>query len=151
MGVGGVLYKMSKIFPPPVQQRMTDSQGSTSLSWIEFFNTLFTGDTGTSWIPEFTGLTETGGDADITGVYYKLSQNLTYFTIKIEPVTSTTAVTGTTYCNFPLNINSDGVCAVTFDNIAGVGAVKASNGRLYPVGWTAVTTPVTISGTIVAR
>ena len=133
---------------------MTDREGRlNAFSWLTFFNRIAAGDTGVAWTPTFVSLTETGTPT-ITGYYYKISQRLAYFRVKVTPATDTSAVAGTTYIsNFPLVINQDGQCSASA-GVAGsleVGSVDADTGRIYVPAWTAVTVPVTITGTIEAR
>lgn len=129
--------------------------------WLEFLNGLWVGDTGTpssgtgSWTPTFTGLTEVGGAATITGKVFKFSQQLAYFWARIVPVTNTSSTLGTTYINnLPLDVLSFGACIAVVENITGgsaSGIVEPTNNRIYTPSWTTVTSPITISGTIEAR
>ena len=129
--------------------------------WLEFLNGLWVGDTGTpatgsaSWTPTFTGLTEVGGAATITGKVFKFSQQIAYFWVRIVPVTNTSSTLGTTYVNnFPLNVISFGSCAAVVENItggAGLGIAEVTNNRIYTPTWAGVTSPITISGTVEAQ
>lgn len=145
---------MAKVTPPPLYNAIAEEgDGIATVPWSLFFNQLYVGDTGTPWTPTFTGLTEVGGSADITGTYYKISQALTYFSIVITPVTNTSSTAGSTYVNnFPLNITKDGACSAV-GGVLGLlpGMVQASTDRIYPPSWTTATVPVTISGIIEAR
>lgn len=144
---------MAKINPPPNNSEVIDESRMPTLPWAVFFNQLFTGDTGTSWTPVFTNLT-TSGTVNFTGNYYKLSQNLVYFSITVTPSGggSSTATAGTTYSNFPLNISRDGACLAVSGLLGGaVGMCEASTDRVYVPAWTSVTVPLTIVGIIEAR
>ena len=141
---------MAKLFPPPLQHPVVEEGGDATIPWTDWFNRLFVGDSGTAWTPTFTSLT-TVGTPTITGVYYKLSQNLVYFRVTITPATSTTGTAGVTYINnFPLDIKHDGGCQTVSGVSAADGACVASNDRIYPSGWGVTTVPVTICGTVEA-
>lgn len=143
---------MTKVAPPPLYNPVVDQGGVASLPWTLFFNQLFTGDTGTEWTPTFTSLT-TVGTPTITGRYYKLSQNLSYFTVRVVPETSTTATAGTTYIdNFPLDITGDGACLAVSGLVGGnAGMAEAATNRIYVPAWTAVTVPLTVVGLVEAK
>jgi hypothetical protein len=142
-----------RISSPPTYAPMADKSGIVSLPWLLFFNSLFTGDTGTEWTPSFVALTETG-TATLTGKYFRLGGKLVYFRAIVTPATDTSAVAGTTYIdNFPLAIDADGQCLAS-SAAAGsteAGAVVASSGRIYVPAWTLIATPVTITGLIEAH
>lgn len=118
-----------------------------------FFQSLYNGDTGTSWTPTFVSMTEVGGAATYTGKIYRIGQRLTYFTIIVTPVTNTTATAGTTYCdNFPLTLDANGTCLASSGVVGSTGGMcLASSNRIYVPGWAAITTPVTIAGIVEAR
>lgn len=142
---------MAKLSPPPIYELLADKDtGKATLPWILFFNGVFSGDTGTSWIPTITGLT-ISGTPSITGTYYQVGA-LVFFSIVIIPATSTTSVSGTTYCdNFPLTMASDTSCsAVTNAPSAALGMCDASTNRIYFPNWTAITSQITISGFVAA-
>lgn len=144
---------MSKISPPPIYEPIiADKDGTTALPWILFFNQIYEGDTGTVWTPTFTGLGSTGTPT-ITGTYYKLTQNLTYFSVVVTPATDTTATSGATYIdNFPLTLRRDGAClAVNTAPSGAIGVCVSANNRIYVPTWTSVTIPVTILGLVEAR
>lgn len=137
---------------PPSRHPLTDENGTLSMPWLLFFNQTFNGDSGTSWTPTFTGLTEVGGSATITGRYYKISNYLCYFNILVTPVTNTSAVASTTYVNnFPLTSSANGVCATVTSTLGGgLGIVQASSNRIYVPAWTTVTTPINVLGIVEA-
>lgn len=139
---------MTQIAPPPINDFLVDNEGKANLSWILFFNQLYEGDTGTSWTPTFTSLTEVGGSATITGRYYRVNRRLCFFWVKIVPVTNTSATAGTTYINnFPLTASNDGACWAVSGNLGdGPGHIVASNNRIYVPGWTTVTVPLYVVG-----
>lgn len=135
---------------PPKTETLIDDDKFTTLNWLAFFEDLAIGDTGTTWTPTFTGLTEVG-TATKTGIYWRLSNRLTYFRIVITPSTNTSAVAGTTYCdNFPLNIAQAGVTFSLSDSSAAVAGVTASPKRIYTGNWTTITNPVTLVGIVEA-
>lgn len=143
---------MSKNYgPPPIGDLVLDDAGKFRISWVTFLNGLFGGDPGTSFTPVFTSLT-ISGTPTITGRYFKLSQSLVYFWVKIVPATNTSSTAGTTYFDFPLDIITDGAChAVTGLLGSAAGMADASTNRIYVPAWTTVTVPLTITGTINAR
>ena len=141
---------MSSVLPPPTYDVLSDSKNKAQTSWLLFFNNLFIGDTGTVFTPSFTNLG--GSTTSVTGVHFRLSQRLRYFRIVVTPSGSTTSTAGSTYCTFPLDILVDGaVQAVGGALGVGVGIAQASTNRIYTPDWSAVTVPVTITGTIEAR
>ena len=131
---------------------IADETNVASLPWALFFNQSYVGDTGTTWTPTFNGLGSTGTPT-ISGVYYKLSQNLVFFRIRIVPSTDTTSTAGTTYCdNFPLTIFNDGACLSVGNNLGGSsGMAVAANNRIYTPAWSAVNYPVSVVGLVEAR
>ena len=138
---------MSKVPSPPTYNAVVQDDGIATNPWILFFNAIYTGDTGTSWNPTFTNLT-TVGIPTITGRYYKISQSLVLFKIKIIAGTNTSATSASTYCdNFPLTFRGDGICfAVTAGGGSTSGHVDSSNNRIYVPAWTTIATPLTIIG-----
>lgn len=141
------------MLPPPIQEVLTEEQsGNATLPWILFFNRSFTGDAGTAWTPTFTSLGTTGTPT-ITGRYYKLSQFLTVFWVRIVPGTDTTSTAGTTYINnFPEAMAFDGFCTAQSNGVgASTGHAVASNNRIYTPGWSALTNPVQIVGLLFTR
>lgn len=136
--------------PAPITQPVLDQGGLPTLPWTLFFNQSYEGDAGTEWTPTFQNLT---GGATITGRYYQLSQYITYFTVTVDPDTSTSATAGTTYIdNFPLGINGDGFC-ISVAGVAGgaIGVCDASTNRIYVPSWSGVSVPLTILGICEAR
>jgi len=134
---------------PPRTEELIDEDKFATLNWTAFFESLAAGDAGTTWTPTFTGLTEVG-TATITGTYYRLSAKLVFFKIVITPATSTSAVLGTTFCNnFPLTIR--GSNAVTTVSGFTASSAGADSTGIYAATWTAITTAVTLTGTIEAN
>lgn len=133
--------------PPPIYENLSDETGKPRLPWILFFNQIFNGDAGNTWTPNFVNLT-TVGTPTITGIYYRLTKYLVYFSVLITPGTSTSATSGTTYIdNFPLTFSRDGVVFAVSGGLGdGPGHVVASQGRIYPPGWSAVTVPLSLIG-----
>lgn len=131
---------------PPKSEPVVDNNKFATLNWLVFFDEVALGDLGTAWTPTFVGLTEVG-TATKTGIYYRISQRLTFFRIVITPGTNTSAVSGTTYCNnFPLNMISDGFSISCSGSTAGVAGSTYSDRRIYTSTWTNITTPITIVG-----
>lgn len=142
---------MSNITPPPSGTEIVDNSRKGILPWIQFFENQYLGDLGTTFTPVFTNLTEVGA-ATKSGVYFRLSQGLYYFAVTITPATSTSSTAGTTYFTFPLDITRDGAnLAVAGVGLAGGGINAASDNRIYPASWSAVTGAVTIVGLVEAR
>ena len=138
---------------PPIGDQLADPvTGLPNLSWILFFNSIFTGDPGQAWTPTFTSLTETGGSASITGKIFQISQSLVLFSARIVPVTDTSAVAGTTYINnFPLTAAGDGICFAVSGNLgSNSGMVSAADNKIYVPAWTTVTVPLSIIGIVEA-
>lgn len=132
---------------PPKTEEMIDENKYPTLNWGIFFEALASGDAGTTWTPNFVGLTETGGTATKTGIYYRLSDKLVFYRVVITPVTSTSAVNGTTYCdNFPLAMASDGFNVTCSGFTAATAGTTYSDKRIYTATWTAITTPIVIVG-----
>ena len=142
---------MAKIQPPPIQDPVIDEDGYLVPSWTLFFNQVYVGDTGTTWTPTFSGLGTTGTPT-ITGKYYKLSQSLVYFSVRIVPGTDTTSTASTTYIdNFPLRLRQDGACAAVGGTLGvGLGIALSGSNRIYTPAWSAVTVPVTVVGLVEA-
>lgn len=136
------------INPPPLNQNITDKKGATVPQWLLWYDSMWRGDAGTDWTPTFTGLTETGGSATITGRYFQISRYLVFFSVTVTPVTDTSATAGTTYIdNFPLNFTQNGVVFAVAGNLGdGPGMITASDNNIYVPTWTAVTNPVTVIG-----
>ena len=147
----GVL-KMSNVGPPPLTEPMLNENGFLTMRWALWFQNLYIGDTGTSWVPTFTSLGSTGTPT-FTGMIYRLSQQLNYFTATITPATNTSSVFGTTYIDdFPITIKANGVChaaSATLGYTSGI--IIASTNRIYTPTWTNVTVPVTVCGVIEAQ
>lgn len=145
---------MSTIKPPPLYDPVIEENGIASGTWTLFFNSIFTGDTGTDWTPEFVNLGSTGTPT-ITGRYYRISRNLVYFRIVVTPATDTSSVAGLTYVqNFPLQMRGDGACfslAPSSGTGGSIGVAAASSGRIFTPVWTSVTVPVIVVGMVEAQ
>lgn len=140
---------MTQVVLPPRTEPMIDDEKFATLNWTAFFEGIAAGDAGTTWTPTFTGLTEVG-TATKTGAYYRVSAKLCYFKIVITPTTSTSAVLGTTFCNnFPLTIQGDNMVSTVSGFTAATAGANSTG--IYASTWTAITTPVTITGLIEAR
>lgn len=133
---------------PPSFDPVVQDNGKVNLSWLLYFNNLSDGDVGQSWVPTFTGLTEVGGAATITGAYYQILKRLCFFRFTITPVTNTSSVSGTTYVdNFPLISSNNGFCvAITGTTGSALGTVISSSNRIYMPSWSLITTPITVIG-----
>jgi len=145
---------MSNTTAPPLYEPVVDQGRVATPAWTLFFNSIFTGDTGTEWTPTFQNLGATGTPT-LTGKYYKISSNLVYFRIDITPATNTTSTAGTTYVdNFPLTMRGDGFnlsIAPTSGTGGTIGANVASSNRIYTPSWTNLTIPVIILGMVEAQ
>lgn len=144
---------MSTVKSPPIYQPLSDDDsGKASLPWILFFNQLYNGDTGDTWVPLFTNLTTTGASPTITGRVYKLNQSIAFFRVKIVPGTDTSSTAGTTYINnFPLQMSADGInFAVSGLLGSNSGMCDQTSNNIYVPTWTAVTVPLTIVGMVEA-
>ena len=135
------------IQPPPIYEILSGEDGKPKLPWIVFFNSVYNGDAGLNWTPNFESL-GVSGTPTITGRYYRLSQYLVFFRVTVIPDTNTTSTAGTTYIdNFPLVFSADGACIAVSGNLGATpGHIVASNNRIYTPGWTAATVPVTVLG-----
>jgi hypothetical protein len=135
------------VTPAPIYEPVVSQDGIATIPWISFFNSVFEGDSGEVWSPEFTNLTAVGTPT-ITGSYYRIGQFLTYFRITINPATSTTSTAGTTYVgNFPLTLAGDGACLAVSGLLGGSsGMVDRASNRIYVPAWSAVTVPLSIVG-----
>lgn len=140
---------MSNLQGPPIYDPLAGDDGKANLSWILFFNELFSGDTGTAWSPIFSGLTITGGAPQVTGTYYSIGQ-FCVFEVHIVPGTSTTSTAATTaITNFPLQMQFDGInFAVSNGGGSGSGMCAQVSNLIYTPGWSAVTTPISIIGLV---
>lgn len=131
---------------PSQAQPLVDEEGKVTLPWQAALDGIVGGDGGNTWTPTFTGLT-VSGTPTFKGVYYQISNTLVYYAITIIPATSTTSVAGTTYCdNFPFTITNAGANITVSGFTASAGGTTASDKRIYPAAWSAITTPITIIG-----
>jgi hypothetical protein len=140
------------ISPPPIRDVIADQNGLARVSWLSFFNDIYEGDAGTEWTPTFVGLT-ISGTPQFQGRYYRINQNIVFFTARITPATNTSSVAETTYIdNFPLSFLDDGICfAVRGGAGTNSGHIISANNRIYTPAWLTVTTPITVVGLGVAR
>jgi hypothetical protein len=136
--------------PAPITNPVIDQSGLPTLPWTLFFNQNFEGDSGTSWSPNFVGLT--GTTSSVTGRFYRLSQYLVYFAINITPSGNTSATAGTTYVdNFPLDFKNDGFNTVVSGTGGGaIGMNTESNNRIYVPAWTNISVPLKVLGLVEA-
>lgn len=129
----------------PIKGAMVDDDKRCTPLWAEFFGRLDSGDVGTSFTPTFTGLT-TVGTPTISGVYYQ-NQGLTYFAVKIVPGSSTTSVFGGTTFSVPFGVTAD--TSVSAAWVVGINIGVITTGKMvYCPSWTAVPSPVTITGLV---
>ena len=146
------------INPAPITNPVTEvdlksgkTSGIATLPWILFFNSLFTGDTGTSFTPTATNLTVVGAAPTITGIYYRSGQFIDFY-IRIVPGTNTSCTAGTTYFSVPFDIITDSANFIVSGLLGGaVGQCDAATNRIYPGTWAAVTVPLTIQGRVRAN
>jgi hypothetical protein len=144
---------MSIDAPPIIHPVLQGDNKPADIRWIDFFNQIFEGDAGTSWTPTFISMGSTGTPT-YAGRYWRIGQNLVYFSITVTPATNTTSTAATTYCdNFPLQFSVDSVCLAGTGSgaVQAIGGIRANDNRIYPPGWSAVTVPLTIVGFGVAR
>ncbi len=143
---------MTAVAPPPIYESLAGEDGKAALPWILFFNSVFSGDTGTDWIPTFTNLAVTGTPT-IVGRLYRIGRSLAYFSVRIVPATDTTSTAGTTYINnFPLVLSADGACLAVSGLLGSTaGMCDRQTNRIYVPAWTAVTVPVTVVGIVEAN
>lgn len=143
---------MSNFNPPPIDNPVVDQGGIATIPWTLYFNSTFTGDAGTTWIPQFTNLTVVGASPTITGRIYRLSRYISYFSVNIVPGTNTSATAGSTYINnFPLTMRADGICfAVSGLLGSNSGSCDRTSNRVYVPTWTTVTVPLTVIGIVEA-
>lgn len=148
---------MTAIAPPPLQESiartLAGGKQEVTFPWAAFFNGVYEGDAGQKWDPVFTNLTESGGAADITGVYGQINQNMVLFNILIEPAGSVSATAGSTYASgFPLQFTHDTFCIAVTGGLGGLpGHVVSSTNRIYIPALSSVTVPVSIIGVGFAR
>lgn len=140
---------MSKATLPDKTKALVDQQGIPSIAYMLFFDALARGDTGTDFTPVFTNLASVGTPT-ITGRYFYIG-SFVYFKIEITPSTSTSSTLGTTYANFPLQLQSDGVCFAINGYNAGAGTCTVANNRIYTPTWSGITSKVTITGFVEAK
>lgn len=136
---------------PPIIEPLAEEDGKARLPWVLFYQSMYNGDLGDAWTPNFENLTETG-TATITGRTYQITKGLLFFRIDVDPATDTSATAGTTYVdNLPFQVNANGFCASVSGNLGGsLGMVRSSDGRIYVPGWTTVTDVVTVLGIVEA-
>lgn len=137
---------------PPIIEPLIENDGKARLPWVLFFDSMFKGDLGDEWTPEFQNLTEVGGSATIAGRVYQITKGLVFFRVDITPATNTSSTAGTTFIdNLPYQIDANGVCASVSGVLGGsLGIAKASDGRIYTPAWTTVTELVTVVGIVEA-
>lgn len=142
---------MTAIKSPPIYEPLAEENGKARLPWILYFNSLFNGDTGTSWTPTFTSLTQTGVPT-ITGKLYRIGRSLAYFSVRIVPATDTTSIAGTTYINnFPLTMTADGACLAVSGLLgSSAGMCDSATNRIYVPPWVSVTVPLSVVGMVEA-
>lgn len=140
---------------PPIQQPMiTDKDGYPTTQWAQFFDAIFRGDAGDTWLPTIANLTIVGGVPAAIGRVYRLSQYLSVFVATITPpangnISGTAGTTGIT--NFPLKMSGNGVCFAVSGLLGTVSGMCDKNSNvIYPPGFTSVTVPLTIIGLVEA-
>jgi hypothetical protein len=132
----------------PTYDQMVEAESlKPRTSWLRFFEDLSIGQAGELFTPVFTGLTEVGA-ATKAGTYWVINGQFVYFEVVISPATSTSSVAGTTYFDFPLDIQGQGLIAACSGPGFSASGTAETNNRIYPPTWTTLTVPVTISGLV---
>lgn len=139
---------MSTTQTPPIGHPLIDKDLNATEQWALWFISQFNGDKGTPWVPQFTGLTEVGGAATITGRIFNISQSLLEFYVTITPVTNTSSTAGTTSIDNPkLPIGRTGSVFAMVDKLgSNAGVCHVADNKIYVPGWTTITTPVYLWG-----
>ena len=121
-----------------------------SKEWQQFFAKLKITDG--EYTPVFSSLTIGGavGDVAYAGRYFRFGGRV-WFTIELTTSGSRTiaSTAGATYCNPPLLIAQDNICAAVNSGGApsyGNGIIDKAQNRIYPPTWAATTGDVLISG-----
>jgi hypothetical protein len=130
----------------PIADRLLDDTGKCRPTWVEFFSDLTRGDIGTTWNPTINNLTSVGTPT-ITGVYYQ-NQGFTDFAVKIVPGTDTSSTLGSTTIVLPFNVVSDVPVHVVTGQTTAAGVITASSKTVFLPTWTAITSPLTITGRV---
>lgn len=130
----------------PIADRVLDDLGKFRPSWVEYFSGLNRGDVGTTWNPVTANLTSTGTPV-ITGVYYQ-NNGFTDFAVKIVPATDTSSTLGSTTIAIPFNATADVPVFVVTGTSAASGVLTASSKTIFLPTWTAITSPITITGRV---
>lgn len=121
------------------------------MPWVLFFNSVYNGDIGTSWMPSFSNLTVAGTAPTISGRYILLTKQLAYFRVDLTPNGGNTSATAgaTTIDNFPLPFSQNGICFAV-SGLAGTnaGMVNYSDRKIYVPSWSAVSVKLTIIGLV---
>lgn len=138
------------MMPPPIQEAVVEQDGVATMPWVLFFNQTFNGDAGTDFTPEFSNLTQSGGNASFTGRYTLINQRLAFFRVTVTPASSgsTSSVAGSTaITNFPLSFSNNGI-VFAVSGLVGTnsGMVNQADNKIYVPAWTTVSIPVTIIG-----
>lgn len=133
----------------PARQPIVEDTGAPTLLFIEFLQNLSQGDPGNKFSPDVENL-GTVGTPTITGVYYE-NNGFVDFYARITPGTNTTSTAGTTYIQLPFTVTSDCPCFATSGSASTVGSILAASNRAYLPGWSALTSPVTISGRVATQ
>lgn len=118
------------------------------MPWTLFFNSVYDGDTGTDWVPQWVNLATTGTPI-YTGRYKFITRQLVYFRIDIDANggTSTSTQGSTAVTNFPLSFSNNGICfAVSGLTGTNAGMVYSGDNRIYVPSWSAVSVPLTVIG-----
>lgn len=137
---------MSKISDAPIAENVIDDSKKARPAWVEFFASITRGDVGTTWTPEITSLT-TVGTPTISGVYYQ-NNGFTDWAVKIVPGTSTSSTSGVTFITLPFTVAADSPCFAVTGFTAAMGVINASAKLAYLPTWTAITSPITITGRV---
>lgn len=130
----------------PIAEKLAGNDGKARPSWVEFFSAITRGDVGTNWNVTINNLTVVGTPV-ITGVYYQ-NAGFTDFAVKIVPFTSTSSTLGTTFITVPFGVVNDVPCNVVTGNNVAFGVVLSGSKQINLPTWSAITTPITITGRV---
>lgn len=130
----------------PTLESIVDKTGNVTMRWLQFFQYLLDGDSGTLWSPEFVGLISTGAP-NFSGVFY---ENLGFvdFYARITPGIDTSSVSGSTYLNLPFQPSQDTTVFVNTDINGVATGLSASLKRVWMPQWDNIISPITVSGRV---
>lgn len=130
----------------PIAENVIDDAKKARPAWVEFFASLTRGDVGTTWTPVITSLTSVGTPT-ISGVYYQ-NNGFTDWAVKIVPATDTSSTLGVTFITLPFAVTADTPCFAVYGTTVAAGIINAASRLAYLPTWSAVATPITITGRV---